>query len=367
MELRFHNGRFRVMLAGDPHANPADKTPREKNIWKDYLELQYAALEAAKPDLAVLMGDNANGTDLFSLEKSLFRIAKPYADRGVPFTFVLGNHDLQEDFTTLENVYGIYRSLPGCLLPEDRTAFGDFTLPVLSENGDAAALNLICMYSGGSVLKDKGSYYDWPYPGQIAWLKNTLKERAGTPAVLFQHIPLPEEFGLLNERTALSMAGRGVLGQNEQKGRFFTLKKGVEGYLGEAPCAPAVNAGEFEAIEASGDLFAAFFGHDHMNDFCGMYDGLVMGQCQSASFNVYGDGTRQGVRILDFTEAAPYTLETRMLRYRELISPKSRSVRGSVAVLHDRTSIKLHVLGGAAAAAAAIALPAALIGARRIK
>ena len=104
-----------------------------------------------------------------------------------------------------------------------------------------------------------------------------------------------------------------------------------------------------------------FFGHDHMNDFTGMYDGILMGQCQLASFNAYGDGLRQGVRILEFEEDKPFVMQTRMVRYRELIGMDCRSLSGSIKVLRDRTSIKietsLKVLGGAAA----VVLPVLLL------
>ena len=367
--LRFHNDGFRIMLVGDPHGEPNDTSEKDKAILKDYLELQYAALEAAKPDLVVLMGDNAGGDTPEDIRKTLFRITKPYVDKKVPFTFILGNHDLQYDFTDLDSVYGIYSDLPGCILPKERSPYGDFTIPVLSENNEKQTLQVICLYSGASVNAGKGSYYDWVLPEQQEWLIKKQNELGNVPSVLFQHIPLPEEYALLNRKTPVSMLFDGVMGQNEYKGNYYTLKRSADGYLGEAPCSPAVNSGEFESIKRCGNIFAVFFGHDHMNDFVGMTDGVILGQCQTASFNVYGDGTRQGVRILDFKESAPYTLETKMLRYRDLISLKSRSLKGSIAVLHDKTSVKIETVAKTAAKAAAAVLPAVLCAAvlKRVK
>ena len=360
-KLRFHNGRFRIMLVGDPHCGPEDKTKKDRNVLKDYLELQYAAIRDAKPDLAVLMGDNADGGNLTEVEKTLRRITKPYADGGVPFTFILGNHDLQYAFSELDSVYAIYKKLPCCILPDDRTEYGDFALPVFSEKNGAQALQVLCLYSGSSEMADKGTVYDCVLPQQLAWLKETQTRLGDVPTVLLQHIPVPEEFALLKESTPLSMLFDAVTGQNEMKGRFFRKKKTTDGYLGEAPCAPAVNSGEFETLRQCGNVFAAFFGHDHMNDFVGMTDGVILGQCKTASFNAYGDGTRQGVRILDFFEDAPYTLETFMLNYRDAVSPQARSLSGSIAVLHDKTSVKLETGAKALGAAAAAAAPVLLI------
>lgn len=364
-KMQFHNGSFRVMLVGDPHCPPEDDTPQERAKLKDYLALQYEALESEKPDLVVLMGDNAEGGTIGDVKKALFRITKPYADAGVPFTFILGNHDLQYANASLEELYGVYRDLPGILMPEDISAYGDFDLPVCDPESGEMLLDLLFVYSGSSPTAGEYSYYDKVQPAQIEWIRSRLEERGATgrqiPSVLFQHIPMPEEFELLRERSILCMFGGGVKGQNEQAGKFYTKKRGVEGYLGEAPCPPARSCGEFAALKETGSVFAAFFGHDHLNDFVGTYDGIMMGQCKTASFNVYGDGLRQGVRILDFKADAPFKLETYMRTYRELLGNKCNSLHGSVAVLHDKTSMKLHQLGGFAAVLAALSTPALLI------
>ncbi len=361
-KLYFRKERFRIMLVGDPHCYDEDRTEEGRKRLKDYLALQNAALDASHPDLVVLMGDNAYGETREEVRQVLLRMTKPYADRGIPFTFVLGNHDLQVPDTTLEQLYRVYRELPGVLTAEPITEHGDFSFLVYDPETDTPALQLLCVYSGSSPGPGGYSYYDWVLPEQNEWILKTTEACAAkygkTPAVLFQHIPVPEEFGLLDERSALCMAGSGVYGQNEQKGRFFTKKKGVEGYLGEAPCVPAFNSGEFETIKQTGSVFAAFFGHDHMNDFVGMTDGVILGQCKTASFNVYGDGLRQAVRLLDFDLKAPYQLKTRMLTYRELIGAKCDSLHGSIAVLHDRTSVKLELIAKIALGAAAAALPA---------
>ena len=358
--LRFHKGRFRIMLVGDPHCRPEDRTRRERDILKDYLELQYAAVREARPDLVVLMGDNAGGENLGEIEMTLRRITRPYVDEKTPFTFILGNHDLQYACADLESVYKIYKKLPGCILPDDATDYGDFTVPVFASGTDEQKLQVICLYSGSSEFAEKGSYYDWVLPAQLDWLEKTQKALGPVPSVLLQHIPFPEEFALLKESTAVSMLFDAVTGQNEQKGMFYRLRPSTDGYLGEAPCSPAVNSGEFEAVKRCGNIFAAFFGHDHMNDFVGMTDGVILGQCKTASFNVYGDGTRQGVRLLDFYEDAPFTLETSMLYYRDFVSKKARSLSGSIAVLHDKTSVKLETGARAGAKAAAAALPVVL-------
>ena len=49
-QLKFNNGKLRIMLVGDPHENPNISTDREKAIIEDYYELQLNAvnMEAMK-------------------------------------------------------------------------------------------------------------------------------------------------------------------------------------------------------------------------------------------------------------------------------------------------------------------------------
>lgn len=333
------------MLVGDPHCTPEDTSDRDIAILKDYLAFQYAAVKREKPDLVVLMGDNARGKNPEELKKTLLRITKPYADSGTPFSFILGNHDLECAVSSLEAQYEIYAGLPCCVLPENYTEFGDYHITVKASGSEEPILNLFHIYSGSRAQEKYYSYYDFVKKAQIKWMEETQKTlNAGgktVPSVVFQHIPVPEEFSLLKRTSFFSMLTNGVTGQNEESGKFFRLKKEIPGYLGEAPCAPAYNSGEFDALKNTPGVFAMFFGHDHMNDFVGTHDGMILGQVKLSSFNAYGDGLMQGVRILEFDEDTPFRLNTRMLRYRDIFSDQCRSIQGSEKRLRDRTSVKL--------------------------
>ena len=363
--LRFHNKKFKIMLVGDPHCSPRDESEQDVNILKDYMALQYAALKQERPDLVVLLGDNANGETPEALHKAILRCTKPYEDTNTPFSFILGNHDLESAVSDIPSHYAYYQSLPCCMLPSDYTRFGDYLLTVLNSDGTAPALSLLHVYSGSRGRDRDYSYYAHVQPEQNEWIVETCKKTAQTwgpvPAVLFQHIPMLEEFDLLRETGPLGMLADGVLGQNEEKGKYYRIKKTTEGYLGEAPCAPAVNSGEFEAVKQTNAVFAVFYGHDHMNDFVGSTDGIIMGQSKLASFNAYGDGLRQGVRILEFHEDDPFRLKTRMVYYRDLVGRDCRSIRGTLKVFHDRTSVKLETSLKVLGVLSAFLLPSAVL------
>ena len=357
--LRFTENRFKIALVGDPHFTPYDPDDRVK----DYLSLQYAMIRQEKPDLVVLMGDNVDGKTPEEVRKALLQITKPYADANTPFTFILGNHDLQYSSLSLKEEYEIYASLPCCILPEDFDEYGDFLVCVLGKN-DAPALALHHVYSGAAGKTRDYSYYDHVSVEQIDHLvsrQNALNEKYGVvPSVVFQHICVQEEFDFLNQRSALCMLGSGVTGQDEKKGSFYTLKKGVDGYLGEAPCPTAVPNDEFKVVRSTPGIFAMFFGHDHMNDFVGMTDGIILGQVKLSSFNAYGDGLMQGVRILEFEEDKPFTVRTRMFRYRDVFSDDCRSIHGTLKTRRDRTSVKIETALKVLPFLAPLLLPAAI-------
>ena len=367
-ELRFNDHKFRIMLVGDPHEKPFYTAPEDRAKYEDYLQLQYAATRALKPDLVVLMGDNAGGASPEELREVLLRITEPYRAEGVPFAFILGNHDLEWDpeFTDREAHYDVYRTVPGCLLPgkEAVSDYGDYHLTVKATDGEADALNLWFVYSGNRAEPRYNSTYDFVKPEQIGWYKEqerALREKNGrqVPAVLFQHIPVPEEFRLLKKRSLFSLLADGVEGQDLRRGSYYSADRaaGTEGYVGEAPCAPDYNSGQFDAWKETGDVFAAFFGHDHMNDFVGMTDGIILGQCKTASFRVYGDGLMQGVRVLDLDDRCPRCLDTKMVRYRELVGKECRSVKGRNKAIPDRWNVKIDVALKALPFVGAAALP----------
>lgn len=368
-QLHFSNGKFKIMLVGDPHGETIDKDKNEEKKYSDYLALQYAAIDAEKPDLVILMGDNATGKTPEDVKRTLLRITKPYVDAGIPFTFILGNHDLECEVNNRELQYDIYRELPFCILPskENVNEFGDYTVPIFNEKGEKPVFVVRHFYSGNLADACFDSYYDFIDRQQLALYEKdaqTLKEKYGhtIPAVAIQHIPVPEIFELLKEKSALSMAFDGVCGQNGRKGKFYTLdrKTGVEGYMGEAPCPPDHNGGEFESWLKTGDIFAAFFGHDHMNDFIGMVQGITLGMVKTASFHAYGDGLMQGVRIVEFNEKDVRNINTYMVRYRELIGSECLSLHGPIKNLRDRTSVKLEFAAKALAIAAITAAPAVI-------
>ena len=72
-----------------------------------------------------------------------------------------------------------------------------------------------------------------------------------------------------------------------------------------------------------------------MNDFCGKVDGIILGQCKCSGFHIYGDGLKQGVRMITLDENEPRKLETKMHYYRDYFGVKCNSIKG-LNLFHDR-------------------------------
>ena len=125
-------------------------------------------------------------------------------------------------------------------------------------------------------------------------------------------MPVVQEYDLMREAKPYEYLWSvpGFIGPLEKK--RFVKKDGVEGYLGEGPCSPDVNSGQFASWKKVGGILGAFFGHDHLNDFTCVVDGITMGQCKTAGFRCFTDGARSCIRIVDIDERDLTKLETKV-------------------------------------------------------
>ncbi|NLP47833.1 MAG: metallophosphoesterase family protein [Clostridiales bacterium] len=347
-KLRFDlNGKFKIMVVGDIH-----EKYRIDEKSEDFLRLINRALDELQPDLAILMGDivsngaydsQGNRYDLTveELRVPIFRVVEPFKKRNVPLALVFGNHDGEsESGLAKEVILSLFQEYDNFLVESTPgiTGVGNMNLPILSSNTDDYAYNLWLFDSGN---REEGSRsYAYLQDDQIRWYEETaqnLKEKNGgapLPALVFQHIPVMEEYELLKTSSPLNpsaVQGHGIFSDN-----WYVLDKSkATGHMGEGPCTPDHNSGQFESWKKQGDVLAAFFGHDHMNDFCGSVDGIMLCQSKCSGFHIYGDGLRQGVRMIVLDEDNPADIQTRMHRYREYFGTKCNSIKGYM-LINDR-------------------------------
>lgn len=318
--LKFNaDGNFRILIIADTQDT---LHPRQET-----LDLMNAALDEAKPDLVVFTGDNIHGPD-WKMKKSKNRtrkaieqIMEPVVSRNVPYCVVFGNHD-DEGGISKEYQMELYQSLGNCLSVkgEAMKGCGTYNIPIQSSADNKNIFNLWFIDSGSYNTDEKiDSFYDFVGTDQIEWYErksNELKAENGgkpMPSILFQHIAVPEIFDLLTE------VSEGTENAVEKNGKYYILNSAMAtGTMGEAPCPPDYNNGQFESWKKQGDIIAAFFGHDHVNEFSGTVDGIDMVYTPGAGFYIYGNGPKHGVRVVDIKEQdLSYTTE--LLYYKDLV------------------------------------------------
>ena len=356
-ELKFNNGKFTIMSLGDLHEKLHIDTDQKRKKREDMHALVEAGIVKFNPDLVVLLGDTLtkrDETEDFSQYKAALRdILKPVIDHKIPFCFVLGNHE--HDQGQEEQTVNAYMEIENCVGENDETApRGNFNCNILVKNteGNKNILNLWFIDSNNKYHDRAFSKYDWVSEDQIEWYeRKALKiaeENSGiVPAILFQHIPVCEEYELLREAKK-SEYFVSVEGHQKRKNKRYVLKDGVDGYLGEGPCTPCFNGGQFSSWKKIGDVKAAFFGHDHTNDFTGVVDGIMLGQNKTSGFCCYTDGCRSCVRITTVNEENPWDIKSKVYHFKEL-GLKSKSLGPIEKRISDRQSINLYFAAKAGA------------------
>ncbi|MBR3588133.1 MAG: metallophosphoesterase family protein [Clostridia bacterium] len=292
--LQFNkDGTFKIMqvadIQDDHHLIPATL---------DFFRL---AIESEKPDLVVLLGDNISGvpSDFKDIEKARKNTAKAidcfmsfFEEMNVPVAVVFGNHDAENDVTKEEQMQ-MYMSYDCCIAVdegEEISGCGTYNIPVLSSDGKKIAYNFwffdSCLYDEEKGISDNIQQ------NQIDWYikkSNELKDANGgkpVDSMAFQHIP-PKEI---------------------EKAEF------ISGEVNENPSPSSGEALQISAMLSQGDVKAVFFGHDHVNTYTALYEGIYLINCPTSGFGSYGDMNR-GLRFVTIDENNTSEFETKLINY----------------------------------------------------
>ncbi|MBR0536091.1 MAG: metallophosphoesterase [Clostridia bacterium] len=360
--LKFKNGKFTIMTLGDIHEHMI--TEKELEVMNDETKLKLRkradmhrlvakGISTFNPDLIVLLGDTlcekdeSEGFKVF--REQLTDVLKPILDSGIPFCYVLGNHE--HDNLQEEQIVEAYKQYETMIGVNDETApRGNFNCNILVKNSEGTEdiLNLWFIDSNNLCDDRELSMYDWVHQDQIEWYEKKSKKIADEhkrviPAILFQHIPVYEENYVMREAKFYERPFA-ALGHHKFSDKYYMKKPGVKGYLGEGPCSPMYNAGQFESWKKMGDVKAAFFGHDHLNDFTGIVRNIILGQNKTSGFCCYTDGCRSLVRIITVNEENPWKIETSVHHFREF-GLKPTCLGPIAGRITDRQSMACHAIG----------------------
>ncbi len=327
-ELKFgDDGKFKILHITDIHEVDPEMDDDENQ------EIPYAcsaetvnviekAVEKTNPDLVVFGGDNISGYwQEFTYEyvkKTIEKICEPIRKRNIPHAIVFGNHDSEIEKFYREFQMMIYMEAPnfiGTLNAEEMHGCGNQNILIKSSDGTRYAYNIWLIDSNDYPRDETGKStggYDEVHKDQLDWYEKTakkLKSENGekpVPAILFQHIPVSQEYDAIIEVDETQPHAL-----KTKDGKFYAFKDEyyISGQLGELPCSPENRTRkQFELWKKHGDVKAAFFGHDHVNDFILDIDGIKLIQTFGAGYHTYGE--MGGARLVVLDENNPDNIFT---------------------------------------------------------
>ncbi|KAH9297122.1 hypothetical protein KI387_028804, partial [Taxus chinensis] len=302
LPLRFNQeGQFKILQVADMHyANGAvtsceDVLPSQFPSCSDLNTSAFLnrMIQYEKPDFIVFTGDNIYGPDSADAADSMDAAFAPAVKSKIAWAAVLGNHDQESTMTREELMsyisvmdYSVSKVNP---LYDNHTTsnrqrfvkidgFGNYNIEVKgavgSEFENKSIFNLYFLDSGDRSTVPGVPGYGWIKESQQTWLQDVSIVLQDTykmgprppsgiaPALAFFHIPLPE---------VQHLRGSEIVGEMQE----------------QVGCA-SVNSGVLSTFISTGDIKAAFVGHDHVNDFCGEIKGIWL--CYGGGFGYHGYG-----------------------------------------------------------------------------
>ncbi len=275
--LKFNpKGKFRIVQFTDLHFE------YNSAISDSTLTLMRSVIASEKPDLVVLTGDLVTSKNT---RKAWSSLAQTFINAKVPWTIVLGNHDIENDMTGKE-IMETLEKMPYNLTsngPENVSGNGNYVLNLLSSKSSKTETVLYFLDSHSSFpKKHEFEGYDWIRSDQVEWYRNQsvnfTTSNGGKPmnALAFFHIPLQE--------------------YKEVVGKSSTI-----GSQKENISSSSINSGLFAAMLDTKDVMGIFVGHDHNDNYIGCLHHICLAFGNVTGRNGYGD-IGKGARIIDLYE-----------------------------------------------------------------
>ncbi len=292
----------------------------DQDVDSRVLSLINNAMAIYQPDLVVMTGDNVTtNRNQSNFKSAVDSFLAPIISRNIPYAITFGNHDSEGLLAWgRDNQYDYYVSHSSLGVDYDIDSLsgsGSGYIPIYSNDGAAVKFCLWLMDSGDY----DGDNYSYVKDDQITKyneVSNTLKAGNGgvaVPTMVFQHIPVPQIYDLLQVATA-STAGA-VKGQCLNWSNDYWIldptNSTITGKIAEGPC-PCTNdhRNQYNSWVAQGGMVGAFFGHDHKNTFVGTTgDNITMGYAKAATLNSYNDGD-PGFRYYELSADGTYTTKS---------------------------------------------------------
>jgi hypothetical protein len=196
---------------------------------------------------------------------------------GVPWTFSWGNHDQLDDYPKGHDAFhdgknSLYRGGPQA---------GNYTVAIQNNAGEQV-WELLCINTHRQGLV--GSAYDW-LSALVQAREGRLNEQ--TPGFTMLHIPVQQYASLL-------------------------INGGMSGIVMEVVCNEQEQGDALKLLAKLGTIRATFCGHDHVNDYSGIAEGIELVYGRSSGWNAYGwNSVRKGGKLITVNcETGSYAWES---------------------------------------------------------
>lgn len=276
--LRFNkNKTFKIVQITDTHFDH-----QAENRYKTIQTIK-KMLEIEKPDFVIVTGDIVSSKPA---KDALLMLANPIVESGVTWSATLGNHDVESDLSK-KAIWEILSKLPHFIGEKGVVSgVGNNMLPIFSSDGKSAVNALFLFDSHAYTPNPLWGHYDWIKFDQVAWYRvqsdNLAQKNDGKPlpSLAFFHIPLKEYHKMSENNTELI-------------GDKF-----------EGVASPEINSGLFASMMEKKNIMGVFVGHDHDNNYIGLYQNIALGFGQVTGANAYGKLER-GCRVIELQEGEP--------------------------------------------------------------
>ncbi len=252
------------------------------------LKLITALSEADDYDLIVISGDLTMSPSAPRLFKQIIAHMEKLK---TPWTFIFGNHEndyhTYEDFLSIipETDYLYFKVGPMI----DQGGVGNFHFTFTNDGIPFHRLYLLDSKAEAPELEDADFEYDYLSEGQVEWYRGHVEDDL-VDSIVFMHIPLIQ----------------------------YNLYDNIVGTFGEDRVySQGMDTGFFDAMVEFGKSKALFVGHDHLNDFYFMLDGIMLAYGRATGYNGYGT-LEKGGRHIEILENG--TLSTYLVSESEVLS-----------------------------------------------
>ena len=279
-------------------------------------------VEEQQPDLITLSGDNAWASMAY------IEMVNYIDSFNIPWAPVMGNHDGQGCISEFWCAR-LFDKAENCLWkfgPKDM-GYGNYIINI-TENGEVVHTLFMMDTHSDAIWEDENGKeaegYDHLWENQIEWYKwavNGIAAQAGktVESTVIMHIPV------VQYTTAWNMVSGEFNYDDETVGRApeaynveITSADGHTavakwGKRGEPCCPPPVDNGFFDVAKDLGSTKTMIVGHDHVNDFAVVYDGITLAYGVKLGEGCYFEAGMMGGTTLTIGSDGAGTLENHYL------------------------------------------------------